>query len=67
MAEVVDLKATPVPELVPVPVVKQIRMFCIACKGTGSVSITNGPLPATDTPCVQCSGTGKIVFGEMDA
>ena len=65
-----DLVATPIveaPTPIPVPVAKQIRALCQTCKGTGSIALTNGPLPATTTPCDQCAGTGKIVFGEVDA
>ena len=69
MADTVDVKVEPTPEPIPVPVPKpkQIRAFCVACKGTGNISLTNGPLPATDTPCPACAGTGTVVFGEMDA
>jgi DnaJ-class molecular chaperone len=64
MAEV-ELKVTPVP--IPVPVAKQIRVICKTCKGAGVISLTNGPLPATDSPCSSCAGTGKILWGEMEA
>jgi DnaJ-class molecular chaperone len=60
-------KPVPIPEPIPEPVVKQIRVICKSCKGTGVISLTNGPLPATDAPCATCAGSGKLVWGEMDA
>ena len=63
MVEAIDLKVTPIP----IPIVKQIRVICKACKGTGVINITNGPLPATNFPCVVCAGAGKMLWGEMNS
>ena len=48
------------------PTTGRLWVYCTHCNGTGTISLTNGPLPAVEVPCVFCGGTGKLLFGEYE-